>query len=543
MVNHHLAPDNILLFPQLFSCEYRTMKTLRVSHIVLTVCAVIAAAILFVAYETIPFINPFAPVQLNGPTVADSNGNLTAIVDTDSRRILVLNADNNLVDIMNCADMDSAVDAVTDVCVMNDTVYLSGVRFAPDSDIIKQERVVASNKSGNNQEIIYEEEGHGSASPSIVSLSNASEGIVIAKERWGYRDGTSDQTKELSNDVDIDDLDAISNTVSFELYQSNKIQEISSFDGGAINVHAVALSSSGENNYATVNSFGELKGAALTDKSAAVLQHTFTAVDIDDEGSVYACDNTTGSLCAIAAHGGEVRVLVTGSGYTSVHENSGVVALTDASVNEVVLCDKQGAVQSRFSSVFPSSGFLALVLAVWASAIYLGILALTLALRKVIAKIKAGDTKSFGPMFMAVAVVAAVTVAIVDLSYSSYKTSLESRASIVNMSAEHLQESTQTQSNAMAIINSRNAFHKDNQESAQAIDAFYDAMGPLRFWWPPPLRSPTAMRRSCSRFFQLTRVYRYPTSTTSSFWDNWLCTCALPQSGAQATNWEAGAPR
>ena len=66
------------------------------SHIVLGVLAALAAAVLFITYGTVLPAAPFVPVQLNGPTAVDSDGEFTGIVDTESHRALILNAEGDL---------------------------------------------------------------------------------------------------------------------------------------------------------------------------------------------------------------------------------------------------------------------------------------------------------------------------------------------------------------------------------------------------------------------------------------------------------------
>ncbi|MBQ9004365.1 MAG: hypothetical protein IJ087_21200 [Eggerthellaceae bacterium] len=50
------------------------MKRMRISHIVLVVLAVLSAAVLFTTYGTVLLSAPFAHVQLDEPSSADSDG-------------------------------------------------------------------------------------------------------------------------------------------------------------------------------------------------------------------------------------------------------------------------------------------------------------------------------------------------------------------------------------------------------------------------------------------------------------------------------------
>lgn len=50
-------------------------------HIVLTICAVLAAAVLFITSGRIQPAAPFTPIHLDGPIVVDSDGELSVVVD------------------------------------------------------------------------------------------------------------------------------------------------------------------------------------------------------------------------------------------------------------------------------------------------------------------------------------------------------------------------------------------------------------------------------------------------------------------------------
>ena len=106
------------------------MKSMRISRIVLTACAVFAAIVLFVTYGTVLPAAPFASIQLDGPTTVDSDGEFSAIVDSGSRRVLILNGEGDLTGVVDCTTADAPV-AVTDVCVVDGSICISGVRFAP----------------------------------------------------------------------------------------------------------------------------------------------------------------------------------------------------------------------------------------------------------------------------------------------------------------------------------------------------------------------------------------------------------------------------
>ena len=132
------------------------MHTTGRLHIVLAVLAALAGVVLFSTYGTVLPAAPFSPISLNSPSVVDSDNNTTVVVDSESRRALILNAEGNLTGVVSCATADCPIEAITDVCVGDNAIYLSGIRFVPDSDVVDQERVVAYDKDGSLQGIVFE---------------------------------------------------------------------------------------------------------------------------------------------------------------------------------------------------------------------------------------------------------------------------------------------------------------------------------------------------------------------------------------------------
>ena len=155
------------------------MRKTRVSHIVLAILATVAVVVLFVTYGTVLPAVPFAPVSLDRPTVVDSDGESTVVVDTESRRALIMNADGEMTGVIDCTTADSPVNAITDVRVSDGLVYVSGVRFAPDSDIIEKERVAVYSEGGTPIALAFEMQGDGSATPLVKSLSDIPDGVAV----------------------------------------------------------------------------------------------------------------------------------------------------------------------------------------------------------------------------------------------------------------------------------------------------------------------------------------------------------------------------
>ena len=451
------------------------METLNKSRIVLTALAVLAAAVLFVTYGTVLPSAPFASIPLNGPTAVDSDGRITGVVDTESRRALILNADGDLTGVVSCATTDSPFDAITDVCVKDGLVYLSGARFAPDSDAIEQERVAVYDKGGNFQGVVFEKDGDGSAIPSIKSLNDAATGVVISYEKRADWDSAQEAYhEEVKDRTGTDAIDEPGNEVAFLLLGSAEPHTV---DTGDVPIHDAAFSDGDGARYAVLSVRGVLNDEASDLGSQQFTGRVFAAIDLGD-GVLYACDDETGGLVAISRDSPEARVLVDGDGYDSVHENNGVISLCDGKTDKVVLADAAGVVTSEFTEAKPSIGFSARMMLVWASGLYLAVLALVLAIRKVRRLVKEGRTEGIGPMFMAVAVVAAIAVAVGSLSFASYQKMLELRANEINMCADYLEACAGDLSGAMEAANDRDAIRGSGEELTEAAGNIIEAASP-----------------------------------------------------------------
>lgn len=438
------------------------MKTKRISHIVLTVLAVIAATVLFATYGTVLPSAPFAAVPLNGPTAVDSDGEFTVIADTESRRALILNADGDLTGVVSCTTIDSPIDAITDVCVSNGSIYLSGIRYEPDSDVIAQERVITFDKGGNYKGIAFEIGGQDD-NPDIKSLNDDPAGFVVAYEKSRGDDPLFSKA-----------------TLAFSLVSDTEIHDIGSADAGNMAVYDVAVANTGDEGYlyATLNALGVLGAGNEQLSTKNISGHVFTSIEIGDNGALYACDDESGALCVISPNSPDVKELVEGKGYHSVHKNQNVISLCSSDDNVVKLCDVSGATTHEFTEAKPSIGFSARMLAVWASGLYLVILALVLGIRKIRTKIKTGKTEGIGPMFTAVAIVTAIAVAVSSLSFASYQRMLVLRANEIMMSADFLAASTESLTDPMEKIKNRNALHGDGEQFNDAFGNLFEAMLP-----------------------------------------------------------------
>ena len=166
----------------------RARLRLRVAAVIL---AALSALVVIATFGRGEPLNPLVPIQLNAPSVADHNQKHTVIVDSESRRVLILNKDNKLTGIISCDALNAPIEAVTDVCVADDIIYIAGVQYQKDSTVIVRERVVAYDSRGRSSTIVYDKEVDNEGIPSIRSMDNIDSDVYFVM--------VTDSEKQLSN--------------------------------------------------------------------------------------------------------------------------------------------------------------------------------------------------------------------------------------------------------------------------------------------------------------------------------------------------------
>ena len=437
------------------------MQKTRLSHIVLALLAVFSAVFLMATYGTALLSAPFASVRLNGPVAVDSDGEQTAIADTESRRVLILNAEGDLTGAVDCTTMDSPIDSVTDVCVSGGCVYVAGALYVPDSSVATKERVVMYDKGGNLLGMVYEADssadpGEG-ATTTIKRLSDAMGGVVAAVETVDLR---GDDVQELVAEETLDFL-LLSPDEQARKVSAGKDDEL-----GDLGIYDVGYLPA-DDRHVILSSRGIIDDTAADD-SRLYPDRVFTSVDAGDEGTVYACDDVSGGLCVIFEDG-TCEEVVTGDGYDRVHVNGAVVSICDREENLVKLCDRDGVVTREFVQVEPSIGFSIRMTLVWACALYLVALAVVLAVRKIHRRIASGHTEGFGPMLASAAVVVAVGVAVASLSFGSFQSMQANRASEIGMCADYLATDVLALGDLMEKCDDRDAIRANGEDLAEAL--------------------------------------------------------------------------
>ena len=421
------------------------MRTNRIINMVLFALFLVAAFTTIATYGISLPQAPFKPVALNGPTTVETDGEVTALADSESRRLLLLNKDDRLVSMIEYDSISAPIEAITNVCVSGDRVYVAGIKYQSDNDYITQERVLVYDAHGAYKGIAYEVGKPLGYTSTIVSLNAAPKGLTLGVlEPVGasnvlhfYRvDGTG--TSELAT---MDDNGMVA------------------YDGG----YSIAADS-----YAISTEFGTLMGSSDVLNGTHLGDHVFSAVDIGDDGCAYAYDETSEALCRVTPKG-KVTTLLEVSGITQVSLNGDYLAFCSRSDSRAGLSSDLGAHVRRLESVTPTGTLSGLFLLIVAARACVVILLLVAVVSRVLAIVRTGETRGLGGYLASTAVVLAVGIAVGYTSYNTYQELLNTRLNTIDAFAEYFGLISSSLAEDVERCADRNIFRVSDPE-AQGTD-------------------------------------------------------------------------
>ena len=432
-------------------------------HAILVMLAIVAGLVCLATIGTALPLSPSTSINLDGPTVADSDGSHTAIVDTESRRILILNANHQLTGIVDCQELNSPIEAVTDVCVAKETLYVAGVKYLENSSTIERERIVAYDFRGGAQQVVYDLERNFEQTPSIKTMENDDDGAYVvmardSKANLGYSTIEVirvDRTGAL--DVNIDEVELYGvHDLGFS-YTNNEIISVSV--RGVINDTFV----SGSNH------------------DLALAEYAFTSIDIADDNSTYLCDDVTSSVFHLT-NDGELETIAEGPGYGEVHVNGDTLSVCSREENAVLTGGLDGSDFTPIKSVGFSQALAVTATVVLACRAYLVLLTTIALVRIAWKRIATGQIASVSALVASAAVVFAVSLAITYISYGSYQARLTTRTNEIDAFADYLEATSANLSEDMEQIGDRSLLRDEGDE---LVDTYYhvaqieDAVGSL----------------------------------------------------------------
>ena len=445
--------------------ERGSMKHARTLRIATAITAILAALVVLASFGIkLPPV-PYRPIALDGPMIADTNDRITAIADAESRRVLILNYEHRLTGIINCESLNSPIEAVTDVCVSGGEVFVAGVKYEKDSDIIVRERVVAYDMRGGSREIVYDTGDVSVQSPTIKSLCEARKGVLVATLL----------EEEITGNDGEDLMQVIyANRSGRESRVEEYVGWMSVFGLGYNEVCGT---------YATLSIRGLINDTFDQGTDSGRDGYVFTSIDIADDGSIYARDDNSGAIYRIV-DGGEPQKVRDGEGLGKIHVNGQMLTACNPKANRVEISDLKDADSLCFEEVYPTASLDTYVLVVWICRAYLGVYVLVFLTRKARKLIREENTSGIGPMFASLAVVMAMSLAIGYNTYGSYKALRQTRANEINAYADYFKSIAPSLSEGIDADLDRNAIRAQDDKLARVVSQIVfleDRVGGLVF--------------------------------------------------------------
>lgn len=416
--------------------------------------AAIAAIVIFSSIgETLPYAF-FQPVSLNGPAAVDSDGKTTAIADSQSRRLLVLDENMELVRIVSYDAFNAPIQAITDISISNGTIYVAGVVYKNDSSLIEQEKVLTYDRNGKYLSPVYESARKTAAVQSLKSLNRAPGGMIAA----------------LVDELDSTGQDGVRFSISLiAMSAGSPAVEIKRTGVSSIfDAFDIAYSSASDL-YSVLSFRGILfdEPNAETDKESDGIEDqglVFTSIDIGSNGDIYACEDTTGSIYRVDGKTGETTELVKGSGYDEVHVCEDMLAACSIKTNRVIVAGIDGKKLHDMTAVPLSAPLAARVILTEACGVYLLVFIVVMAMRRRRRLLGHERASRLGPVFSSLAVVVAVGLAIGFAARDIYQTSYDTRADEINAYANYIDSMSDDLAASLELCKERGAFRQDGEQ-------------------------------------------------------------------------------
>ncbi len=426
------------------------MNKRTIIRIVVGIIAVISTLVTLASFGTVLPSSPFSPIALETPVASDSNGDITLVADKEARRLLVLNDKHQLTAIVSLDSLNSPVDAITDVCISNNALYVCGVRHYKGGDLIEQERIVRYDMKGRNSSIVYETKKSVSIVRSIVSIFDSDRGAIAAV----YRED------EEENKASIDFVQLADTTDSANV--------ISSYDLEVPLVHDVGFSYE-LNDFIIVGPQGLINDAMFGSDAFALDNKTLLAVDMTKNGTVIVSDDISGDLFLVDESMKAIP-FAKGHRYEHLHANESLVCGCSSGNNMIGIYDFSGNPVTEFSTV-PLDPLLSFYVAIaWACRIALVALLVWAIIHWARAVIKDG-IGGLGALFASTTVVVSMAIALGYASYGSYKQSLSIRANEINTFADYLKEVSPKLRDDLVLCGKRDAFRRSDSSFVEAYNA------------------------------------------------------------------------
>ena len=429
----------------------------RTLRIVWIVAIVTSALVCLATYGTTLPPSFTSSLPLDKPVATDSDGTHTVIADGAARRLLFLNSSDNLTSIVSFETLNAPIDVVTDTVVTGDSVYVSGLQYQPDSDLITNERILHYGVDGRYRGIVYETNSEVHYTPEIMKLCDTDDGVVAVESH--YAPVGDDPTGK-----HIADFYRISPDGAETLF-TIPITTNTLLDAG----YSPGLGGC----YVALDNLGQL---VAVDGEIDSGTHRFTSVDLDNSGRIFATDDTSGSVMLVYMIG-EPEVVLENAGRQSLHINGNVLTTCSNDRSTVTIYDLSSKDHRTYSEIYPARSLATLKAVVWFSRFVLAVSALVFLFIKARNAYRNGHIDAIGPALAAIAVLITVALAIVHLSYASYKSLLTVRASEISAYADYLALQSNDLGKQLESLNDRYHLAEEMEKGDESADAgFIDCL-------------------------------------------------------------------
>lgn len=211
--------------------------------------------------------------------------------------------------------------------------------------------------------------------------------------------------------------------------------------------------------------------------SADGKRRLFTSIALDDQGTLYACENVSGALCKELPDK-SFAVLETDVPIDRVRVRGDVLCAIGRDLDDVRLLDREGKTLTVLpNDILPSALVSARLLLTWVCAVFLACLALALAVRAVARLVREGRAFELAAPVASCAIVTTVAIALGSTSLSSYRAQLATRTNEVNANADFLATISGLLSEGLAPCEERTLFAQDiTRLSLTQLEALSNAL-------------------------------------------------------------------
>ena len=394
---------------------------------------------------------PFDTVRLNAPTLADTDGNATVIVDSEARRMLFLDSNFALTRIVNFDDEKPPLQAITDVSVAKAHAYVAGVNYYGESNLIEGESIIQYGLYRSPYTTVLDLGSERLYQPRIKSLNDSEEGLYVTLlNRTGIA-GTSSQDESIK-------VILLAGGEQETVYESESL-EFDVFSAGYDDKAGTVV---------TVSQRGVLNDSLDPSEKNPFADYAFSEVDLGSDGCVYATEGNTGAVCKVDLEQQTVEPIITNMFFSSLSVNGDRIVASSLTDDGVVVADLDGHIEVTLKSVRLSWYLALFVSAVWLSWATLACVAVGYVVHRIRITLKTLSAGNIGQVFTVVAVIVAVAIGLSTNFYHALERATETRRQEVNAFADLIAEDVGSVSGAMEELDDRDLFRAYGSDYTKA---------------------------------------------------------------------------